>query len=150
MCRRLYGDCVFTKSSKAALDLANELISATKTPLFAANVASLSADFEERIAPYESAYFAAMSNGEYRPYSDLHNKHVVSAGFSKLIASLQLVLNFPWAQSQSNWVLKLYMLSQERGISTSCQSGWARGSGTTMLQLRLMRSSSTVECPGIW
>jgi hypothetical protein len=45
------------------LNLADELISATRTPQFSANVASLATDFEQRIAPYETAYFAAMSNG---------------------------------------------------------------------------------------
>ncbi|KAK9916545.1 hypothetical protein WJX75_003915 [Coccomyxa subellipsoidea] len=65
---RLYGDCVFSQSSKAMLNLADELISATRTPQFSANVASLATDFEQRIAPYETAYFAAMSNGTGHQY----------------------------------------------------------------------------------
>ncbi len=63
MCRRLYGKCIFTAHSKAPLGLADELISATRTPQFAGNIAALTADFEKTIAPYENKYFAAMSNG---------------------------------------------------------------------------------------
>lgn len=74
LCRRLYGNCVFTAHTKATLDLADELLSATRTPQFAANIAPLAGDFERTIAPYESAYFGAMSNGECFPsaYLALH------------------------------------------------------------------------------
>lgn len=63
MCRRLYGSCIFTAHSKATLGLADELISATRTLQFAANIAALATDFEKTISPYETEYFAAMSNG---------------------------------------------------------------------------------------
>ncbi len=67
VCRRLYGNCIFTAHSKATLGLADELIAATRTPQFTANIAALATDFEKTIAPYETEYFAAMSNGVRSP-----------------------------------------------------------------------------------
>ena len=62
-CRSLYGECIFSTHTAADLQLADELLQATASSLFRANSRSLVAGFNNTILAYETAYFAAMSNG---------------------------------------------------------------------------------------
>lgn len=63
LCRSLYGECIFSAHTTADLQLADELLQATASPLFQANTRSLTAGFNRTVLAYETAYFAAMSNG---------------------------------------------------------------------------------------
>jgi hypothetical protein len=62
-CRTLYGECIFSAHTSADLQLADELLQATASSLFLNNTKSLVAGFNSTILPYETAYFAAMSQG---------------------------------------------------------------------------------------
>ena len=62
-CRSLYGECIFSAHTTADLQLADELLQATASSLFQVNTRSLAAGFNRTVLAYETAYFAAMSNG---------------------------------------------------------------------------------------
>lgn len=63
LCRSLYGECIFSAHTQADLQLADELLQATASSAFTSSVKTLAAGFNRTILPYETAYFAAMSNG---------------------------------------------------------------------------------------
>jgi len=75
-CRSLYGECIFSAHTAADLQLADELLQATASSLFRANARSLVTGFNNTLLSYETAYFAAMSNGVferchlYDPFTD--------------------------------------------------------------------------------
>ena len=59
----MYGEGIFSAHTTADLQLADELLQAAASPLFKANTRSLAAGFNNTVLAYETAYFAAMSNG---------------------------------------------------------------------------------------
>ncbi len=59
----LYGQCVFSTKTAANTALADELLAAAKTPLFAANALKLQADFNKTLLDYETSYWNLTSIG---------------------------------------------------------------------------------------
>ncbi|KAK9901676.1 hypothetical protein WJX75_007959 [Coccomyxa subellipsoidea] len=61
--RSLYGQCVFSSKTAANTALADEVLAAAKTPLFAANVLKLQADFNATLLAYETTYWNLTAAG---------------------------------------------------------------------------------------
>jgi hypothetical protein len=73
--RSLYGQCVFSSKTAANTALADEVLAAAKTPLFAANVLKLQADFNATLLAYETTYWNLTAAGG----------HLSAAVLSKLL-----------------------------------------------------------------
>ncbi|CAL8467166.1 g6702 [Coccomyxa elongata] len=116
---RLYGSCIFTAHSKATLSLADELISATRTPQFAANIAALATDFEKTIAPYETEYFAAMSNGTGHQYNfpPWHGPRVWDYNVAAEIDSQFFYSGVPWDMVARNYTAQTLILATGKSLT---------------------------------
>ena len=64
-CRSLYGQCIFSQKVKANTDLADELLTATRSPQFAANALQLQASFNATILAYETEYWTTTAAGAF-------------------------------------------------------------------------------------
>ncbi|BDA42288.1 hypothetical protein COCOBI_03-1750 [Coccomyxa sp. Obi] len=69
--RSLYGQCIFSTKTAASTALADELLAAAKTPLFAANALKLQADFNKTLLDYETTYWNLTSVGTGVTYPPL-------------------------------------------------------------------------------
>lgn len=59
----LYGQCIFSTKTAASTALADELLAAAKSPLFAASALKLQADFNKTLLDYETTYWNLTSVG---------------------------------------------------------------------------------------
>ncbi|EIE20765.1 hypothetical protein COCSUDRAFT_43682 [Coccomyxa subellipsoidea C-169] len=55
--RSLYGQCIFSTKTAASTELADEVLAAAKTPLFAESIIKLQADFNRTLLDYETIYW---------------------------------------------------------------------------------------------